>query len=96
MDKKRISELTSLTTADPLDIIPIVDIDEPIIEQRTKKISVNNLLSSVVDTGQIPYQTTGLPPTSSPSNGSLVLDFNGGTTTLWARSNNTWVALISV
>ena len=45
---------------------------------------------------QIPYQTTGVAPTSTPANGSLVLDHNGGTTTLYARANGAWVALVSV
>ena len=44
----------------------------------------------------VPYQTTGVAPTSTPVDGTLVLDNNGGTTTLWARANGAWVSLISV
>jgi len=45
---------------------------------------------------KLPYQTTGVAPTTSPVDGTLVLDNNGGTTTLWARANGAWVSLISV
>lgn len=45
---------------------------------------------------KVPYQTTGVAPTSTPADGTLVLDNNGGTTTLWARANGAWVSLVSV
>ena len=46
--------------------------------------------------GVIPYQTTGVAPTSTPPDGALVLDHFGGTTTLYARSNGSWVTLLNV
>jgi len=46
MTKRKIRDLTDLTTPDPLDLLPIVDIDEPILELQTKKITVSNLLDS--------------------------------------------------
>lgn len=45
---------------------------------------------------QVIYQTTGATPTITPANGTLVLDNNGGVTTLYARANGAWVALVSV
>jgi hypothetical protein len=45
MTKKRIKELPTLTTADTSDLLAIVDIDEPIIENQTKKVTLGTLLS---------------------------------------------------
>jgi len=42
------------------------------------------------------YQTTGTIPTSTPADGTLVIDNNGGVTTLYARANGAWITLISV
>jgi len=97
MTKRKIRNLTNLTAADNLDLIPVVDIDEPILELQTKKITVGNLLNGLSGGDVvIPYQTTGAAPTSTPADGALVLDNNGGTITLWVRANGAWVALVSV
>lgn len=45
---------------------------------------------------QIAYQTTGSTPVTAPANGTLVLDNNGGTTTLYGRANGAWVTLVTV
>lgn len=92
MTNRRISDLTPLSTPDNLDLIAIVDVDEPLLDNKTKKITIGNLLTGI----QIPYQTTGVAPISSPANGTLVLDNNSSITTLWARVEGAWVALITV
>ena len=56
MTKKRISTLINLATPDSLDLLPIVDVSEPLLENQTKKITVSNLLDAsnpLLDKGDI-------------------------------------------
>ena len=50
MTKRKIKDLPTLTSASEIDVIPIVDVDEPVLENQTKKISIGNLLNGLTPT----------------------------------------------
>jgi len=47
MTKKKLTELTELTTANNADLIHILDVDDPVITNQNKKITVQNLLKDI-------------------------------------------------
>lgn len=93
----KLSDLQNLPAAASNDLIPILDVSEALPQNVNKTITVLDLLSNVSSTTgiQATTQNTGMAPTSTPPNGTIIVDQTGNGT-LYVRVNNTWksVALV--
>ncbi len=82
----KLSELQNLPNAASNDLIPILDVSETLPENKNKTIKVEDLLST---NNILPTQNTGVAPTSTPVNGTIIID-ESGNGRLYVRVNNTW------